>query len=58
MTRSHLNQKQVKNANCLQVFVHNRCSKCPPFARTHAWRHWSINYSVNNVLSEIGPYRN
>jgi len=29
--------------------------KCPPFARTHAWRcflHWST------AVSEIGPYGN
>jgi len=29
--------------------VHIKCSKCPPFARTHAWRrflHWSIAVSI------------
>jgi len=29
--------------------VHKRCSKCPPFARTHAWRcflHWSTAVSI------------
>jgi len=49
MNRSHLNQNHMKNANCLQGFVHKRCSKCPPFARTHAWRrflHWSITVSI------------
>jgi len=40
MDRSHLNQKHMKNANRLQEFDHKRCSKCPPFARTHAWRHF------------------
>jgi len=47
--RSHLNQKHTKNANRLQEFVHKRCSKCPPFARTHAWRcflHWSTAKSI------------
>jgi len=38
MDRNHLNEEHMKNANCLQEFVHKRCSKCPPFARTHAWR--------------------
>jgi len=39
----------MKNANRLQEFVHKRCSKCPPFARTHAWRrflHWSTAKST------------
>jgi len=39
----------MKNANCLQEFVHKRCSKYAPFARTHAWRrflHWSIAVSI------------
>jgi len=40
MDRSHLNPKHMKNANCLQEFVHKRCSKCSPYARTHAWRHF------------------
>jgi len=38
-------QKTHENANCLHEFVHRRCSKCPPFAWTHAWRHflhWSF----------------
>jgi len=26
MDRSHLNQKHMKNSNCLQEFVHKRCS--------------------------------
>jgi len=26
MDRSHLNQKHMKNANCLQGFVYKRCS--------------------------------
>ena len=49
MDRSHLNQKHMKNANCLQEFVHKMCSKCPPFARAHAWRrflHWSSTVSI------------
>jgi len=48
MDRSHLNQKHMKNANCLQEFVHKMCSKCP-FARTHAWRRflpWSTAVSI------------
>jgi len=53
-------KKHTKNANCLQEFVHKKCSKCPPFAGTHTWRrflHWSAAVSVlNNDLSEIGPY--
>ena len=43
MDRSQLNQKHMKNANCLQAFVHKRCSKRPPFAWTHPGRrflHW------------------
>jgi len=42
-------QKHMKNANCLQEFVHKRCSKCSPFARTHAWRrflHWLTSVSI------------
>jgi len=62
MDRSHLNQKHMKNANCLQEFVHKRCSKCPPFAQTHASRVETlsslVNCSVNNDLSEIRPCRN
>jgi len=61
MDRSQLNQKHMKNANCLQEFVHKRCSKCPPFAWTHAWRrflHALVNCNVNDVLSEIRRYRN
>jgi len=30
-------------------FVHKRCSKCPPFAQTHTWRHflhWSLALSI------------
>jgi len=49
MDRSHLNQKHMKNASCLQEFVHKSCSKCSPFARTHAWRHflhWSSAMSI------------
>jgi len=38
LDRSHLNQKHMRNANCLQEFVHKRCSKCPSFARTHVRR--------------------
>jgi len=26
----------MENANRLQEFVHKRCSKCAPFAQTHA----------------------
>jgi len=62
MDRSHLNQKHMKNANCLQEFVHKKCSECSPFARTHAWRVETlsslVNCSVNNDLLEIGPYHN
>jgi len=29
MNINHLNQKHMKNANCLQEFVYKRCSKCP-----------------------------
>jgi len=39
----------MENANRLQEFVHKRCSKCPPFAQTHAWRHflhWSTAKSI------------
>jgi len=46
---NHLHQKHMKNANCLQEFIHKMCSKCPPLARTHAWRrflHWSIAVSI------------
>ena len=42
-----LEPKTHKNANCLHEFAHKRCSKCPPFAQTHAWRCfilWSIAY--------------
>jgi len=49
MDRSYVNQKHMKNASCLQEFVHKRCSKCPPIARTHAWRcflHLSTAVSV------------
>jgi len=42
---------KIKNANCLQEFVHKkrRVFKCPPFAWTHAWRrflHWSVAVSM------------
>jgi len=49
MDRSRLNQKHMKNANCLQELVHRKFLKCPPFARTHAWRrflHWSTAVSI------------
>ena len=45
----HRAAKTRENANCLYEFVHKRCSKCPLFARTHAWRcflHWSIAVSI------------
>jgi len=36
--------------------------QCSPFARTHAWRVETVSAlvscSVNDVLLEIGPYRN
>jgi len=38
MDKSDVNQKHMKNANCVQEFVSERCSKCLPFARTYAWR--------------------
>jgi len=49
MDRTHLNQKHMENANRFQEFVHKRCSKCAPFAQTHAWRcflHWSTAKSI------------
>jgi len=45
MDRSHLNQKHMKNANCLRVYS----QKCTLFARTHAWRRflrWSTAVSI------------
>jgi len=51
MDKSQLNPKHMKNANCLQEFVHKRCSNVYhlQIARTHAWRrflHWSIAVSM------------
>jgi len=48
-----------KNANCLQEFVHNRCSNAQ-----HLHGHmpgdnfFTGQFNVNNVLSEIRPYHN
>ena len=44
-----LEPKTHKNVNRLREFAHKRYSKCPPLARTHAWRHflhWSIAVSL------------
>jgi len=49
MDRSHLNQKDMKNCKSFASFFHKRCSKCPTFAQTHAWRcffHWSTAVSI------------
>jgi len=42
-----MNQKHMKNANCLQI-----CSQKVLKISTI----FMVNYSVDNVLSEIGPY--
>jgi len=60
MDRGHLNQKHMKNANCLQEFVHKKCSKCPPFARTHACRrflYWSTAVSTCRKLDHTAIKR-
>jgi len=62
MDRSHLIQKHMKNANCLQEFVHKKCSNVH---HLHGVTDTClemlsalVNCSVNDVLSEIGPYHN
>jgi len=63
MGRNHLNQKymkmQIVSIFCKSLFT-KRCSKCPPFARTHAWRrflHWSIAVSTSPPQSILGKAR-
>jgi len=49
MDRSHLNQKGHEKLQFFSKLVRRTCSKCPPFARTHAWRcflHWSTAVSI------------
>jgi len=49
MDRSQLNQQDMKNCIITWKFIHKRCLKCSPFARTHAWRyflHWSTAVSI------------
>jgi len=55
-----LEPKTHENANCMQEFVHKRCSKCLPFAADTCLETLSalVNCSVNNNLPEITPYRN
>jgi len=53
--QSQFNRKHMKNANCLQEFVHKGCSKCLPLARTHAWVrfiHWSLALSIMPVRNQ------
>ena len=59
MDRSHLNQKHMKNANCLQV-CSQKVFKVSTVCMDTCLETLSslVICSVNNVLSEIGPYRN
>jgi len=60
MGRSHSNQqKHMKNANCLQEFVHKKMFKMSTICKDTYLETLSslVNCSVNNDLSEIGAYR-
>jgi len=59
MDRSHLNRKHMKNANCLQEFVHKKMFKMSTICTDTYLETISslVNCSVNNDLSEIGLYR-
>jgi len=59
MDRSNLNQKHMKNATCLQEFVHKRFLKMFTICTETCLETFSslVNCSVNNDLSLIGPYR-
>jgi len=49
MNRSHLNQKHMKKSKLFARVCSQKCFKCPPVARTHAWRcflHWSTAVSI------------
>jgi len=44
-----LKPKRHEKLQIVCKFVHKRCSKCAPFARTYAWRcflHWSTAVSI------------
>jgi len=48
----------MKNANCLQEFVHKNVQNVHRLQETYLEMLSSlVNCSVNNDLSEIGPYR-
>ena len=58
MDRSQLNQKHMKNATSLQEFVHKVFKMFTICTDTCLETLSSlVNCSVNNDLSEIGPYR-
>ena len=57
MDRTHLNRKHMENANRLQEFVHKLFKMCSVCTDTCLETLSAlVNCSVNNVLSEIGPY--
>ena len=57
MDGSHLNQKHMKNANCLQQFFSQKVFKMSTICTDTCLEMLSslVNCSVNNDLSEIGP---
>jgi len=58
MDRNHLNQRHMKNANCLQDFVHKNVQNVHHLYGRPVTLSSLVNCSVSNDLLENGPYRN